>query len=482
MSAPVPTSAAAGHASTRGGFPPALLIVMYLAVGSFPLFLAWHQNGPTAGPWRALSNALAMVGFALLTVQFVISGRMRWVSGRVGIDRLMRFHQYAARGITVALLVHPFLYVMPNLFQDGPVDAAAALADMLVNPAFTSGLTAWALLVAVMALALLRDWLPIRYEAWRISHGIGAAAILCSGLHHAITVGSYSEDLTLAQLWIMMAALSLASLGYLYIGRPWQLGQRPFYISKIARVGDRLWSVTLWPAKQHPVGMLAAAAKPRITPPIAYEAGQFAWVTLGGSPFIMADHPFSIVSSPTEGAKLSFLIEEAGDFTKVIGALPVNSRAYVDGPFGRFTLSEGVAAAGGDAKVAGIAYVAGGVGIAPILGLLRHRRAVQETRPLRLLAGNRAANQIVYGDEMEEWTQAMDFRATHVLAQPPIDWSGGVGEIDEAMVADWIDWPHPERWLYFVSGSRAMRAAAERALRARCVPLARIIDEAVGYE
>jgi len=464
------------------GFPIAFLIALYVAVGSMPLLLAWQQDALISGFWRALSNSLAMVAFALLCAQFFISGRIRWVAGRFGVDRLLMFHQLAARLITVALLVHPFLYALQSLQRDGIVVAGETFIGMLADPAFASGLTAWALLVVVMALALLRDWLRIRYEAWRITHGLGAAAIICAGLHHTITVGSYSGDLMLAQLWIVLGLLALGALAYLYLVRPWQLAQQPFYISDVTRVGDKLWSVTLWPAKLKPVGIFAAGARPRATPPLVYEAGHFAYVTLGASPFVMSDHPLSIASCPADGSKLRFLIKEAGDFTKAVGSLSPQTRAYVDGPFGTFTLRAGEEAAGGADKVAGLAFIAGGVGIAPILGLLRDARARGEARPLRLLTGNRVVSQLVYGDEIESWAAAGDFRALHVLQDPPTDWQGGVGLLDEATIDGWTDWPHPERWLYFVCGPRAARAAAARALTARGVPPARIIDETLRYE
>ena len=464
------------------GFHPAFLIALYVALGSMPLLLAWGESAPVGGFWRALSNGLAMVAFALLCAQFVISGRIRWVAGRFGVERLMLFHQLAARVITVALLVHPFLYVLQSFQQDGFAAAGETLTGMLANPAFNSGLTAWALLVVIMALALLRDWLPIRYEAWRITHGLGAAAIICAGLHHTITLGSYSGDLMLAQLWIVLAVLALGTLVYLYVVRPWQLGQQPFYVSNITRVGDRLWSVTVWPARLKPIGIFAAGAKPRVTAPLVYEAGQFAYVTLGASPFVMADHPFSIASAPADGSKLKFLIKEAGDFTKAIGSLPPHTRAYIDGPFGNFTLREGEEAAGGRDKVDGIAFIAGGVGIAPILSLLRDADARGEARPLRLLTGNRSAGQMVSSDEMENWAAARDFRALHMLQEPPIDWQGGVGWLDETTIAGWAAWPHPERWLYFVCGPRAVREAAVRALTTRGVPKARILDETLLYE
>jgi predicted ferric reductase len=476
------SQAQAAHLPPSRGFPAVVLIALYVAVGSLPLLVAWQQDALIGGFWRALSNALAMVAFALLCVQFFISGRIRWVSGRFGVDRLLMFHQLAARLITVALLVHPFLYVLQSLQRDGLAAAGETFVRMIANPAFTSGLTAWALLVVIMAMALLRDWLPVRYEAWRISHGLGAAAIVCAGLHHTITMGTYSGDLTMAQLWIVIGVLALGALVYLYVVRPWQLGQQPFYISNVTRVGDKLWSVTLWPAKLKPVGIFSAGAKPRVTAPLAYEAGQFAYVTLGASPFVMADHPFSIASCPADGAKLRLLIKEAGDFTRAVGSLPPHTRAYIDGPFGNFTLRAGEEAAGGAEKVAGLAFIAGGVGIAPILGLLRDAHARGETRPLRLLTGNRVAGQLVYRDEMESWAAARDFRVRHILQEPPADWQGGSGLLDEATIAGWADWPQPERWLYFVCGPRAVRESAARALTALGVPPARMIDETLRYE
>ena len=69
-----------------------------------------------------------------------------------------------------------------------------------------------------------------------------------------------------------------------------------------------------------------------------------------------------------------------------------------------------------------------------------------------------------------------------MLQEPPIDWHGGVGQLDETTIADWATWPRPERWLYFVCGPRAVREAAVRALTARGVPKARILDETLRYE
>jgi predicted ferric reductase len=440
--------------------------------------LAEDQVG---GFWRKLSSGLAIVAFALLTVQFVLSSRLQAITGRVGIDITMHFHQLAAKVITVALVLHPVLYLVPTLYSD-PAAGLAQLVAMFSNDVFASGVLAWVMLLALTVSAILRDWLPMPYETWRLSHGLTAAALAIAGLHHAINVGSYSAGLTLAQLWIVLVGLTFIVLGYLYLVKPWQLSQRPYYVSHVHRVGEGLWGITLWPAKLQPVGVLARGMRPKVTTPISFEAGQFAWITIGAAPFVFADHPLSIASAPADRPRFRFIVKEVGDFSKALGRFPVGTRAYIDGPYGCFTLSAAEAALPKGETAAGLAFIAGGVGIAPILSLLRDRLAAGETRPMRLIYGNRAASQIVFRDELAKMETAMDFRVHHVLSEPPYEWSGGTGVLDAAVINAWIDWPDPARWIYFVCGPTAMMDVVERALIARGVPPARIISERFKYD
>lgn len=460
------------------GWPPVLLLILYGLIGSLPL---WLVEGEVGGFWRRFSSGLAMVAFALLTVQFVLSGRIQAITGRVGIDVIMHFHQLAAKVITVALLAHPLIYVIPLLFSD-PAAAFARLIGMIGDGAFASGVLAWVILLGLTASGMLRNWLAVPYEAWRLSHGLGAAALAITGFHHAISVGSYSAAITMGQLWIVLVALALGVIVYLYLVKPWQLSQRPYYVSHVFRVAEGLWSVTLWPAKLQPVGLLARGMKPKVTKAIPFEAGQFAWITIGATPFILSDHPLSIASAPADRPRFRFVVKELGDFSKALGKIPVGTRAYIDGPYGTFTLSRAEGALPSGQTARGIAFIAGGVGIAPILSLLRDRKASGERRPLRLLYGNRAASQIVARDELAALETELDFRTRHVVSEPPIEWDGGVGVLDAATVDGWIDWPDAAEWIYFVCGPLAMLDQVERALIAKGVPPARIIAERFQYD
>lgn len=467
-----------GTPSPPQGLPVAVLVFLYLLIGSLPLLLAQEQVG---GFWRKLASGMAMVAFALLAVQFVLSGRLAAITGRIKIDALMQFHRTAAKVITVALLVHPVLYVVPVASHD-PIAALDQLVQMFTNGAFASGVLAWVLLLGLTVIAMLRTWLPVPYEAWRISHGFAACALAATGLHHTVNVGSYSDDIMLAQLWIVMVALTFAIVGYLYFVKPWHVAQRPYYVSHVLRLGEGLWGVTLWPAKLQPVGLFARGLKPKVTQAMAFEAGQFAWVTIGISPFVLSDHPLSIASAPGDRPRFKFVVKEVGDFSKSLGRIPVGTQAYIDGPYGHFTLSAAEAASPKAKHAAGLAFIAGGIGIAPILSLLRDRQAAGEKRPMRLIYGNRSAAQIVYREELTAMESAMDFRVHHVVGEPPYEWSGGVGVIDDTAVDEWLDWPDPGAWIYFVCGPKAMMDAVERALIARGVPATHIVTERFRYD
>ena len=85
----------------RKGIHPVVLLCLYVLVALLPLGLAALQGLPPRPFQDELASAIAMVGFSMLLVEFVLSGRFRWVSGRIGIDVTMRFHQLIARGLAV---------------------------------------------------------------------------------------------------------------------------------------------------------------------------------------------------------------------------------------------------------------------------------------------------------------------------------------------------------------------------------------------
>lgn len=439
------------------GLPPAALLPIYVAIALLPLALSWLQGLEPRAFWRELSGGLAMVGFAMMLVQFVLSGRFERVSGKTGIDFTMRFHQLAAWSVLLFVLVHPFLYAAPRLWTD-PFAAIAQLQRMFSSEGLRSGVIAWWLLVLMVPMAVWRDRLPIGYEIWRLSHGVAALLIALLGLHHTLRVGTHAADPVLATVWILLGLVAVASLVFVYGVKPFLKARAPYVVVTNKKVADRMWEVAVAPASGEAID---------------FRAGQFAWVNFGHAAWSLTEHPFSISSAPHERPRIAFTIKESGDFTNHIGEIGLGSRAYLDGPHGSFTMA--------GREAAGVVLIAGGVGLAPIMGILRDLHARAFHGPVHLIYGNRVASQILYRDELRAMSETLDLALHLVLSEPPPGWTGRTGEITGEILRGCLE--HADRhWPHFVCGPIPMMDSVERSLAELGVPAAAIVAERFRYD
>jgi len=433
-------------------------LALYAALVTAPVLLAWWGE-PSGG--RVLgdsSSALAMSAYVMILAEFVLSGRFRFLSDAAGIDRVMRFHQLAGRVAAGILFFHPFLYAAERLGA-GAGAALGRLHRLFAAPAYFSGVLAWVLLLLLVLVAIGRDRLRVPYEAWRLGHGLSALAVGILGLHHVLTVGAYSQAPLLAAFWFALTGIAVLAFASVYIARPLRLLRSPWRVVSIRCVAERQWEMTL--ENRSPRGF-------------RFRAGQFVWLTIG-MPLVVNDHPFSVVTPPAELPKVSLLIKETGDFTKSLSTIALDARAYVDGPYGAFTL---------DARnEAEIVFIAGGVGIAPILSLLREAEAGHDRRPMRLVYGNRSARQIAYRDDIDVLAQRLRMRVDYVLSEPPAESLPHVrGQLDGATLAAVLGSKPSPRALYLLCGPPPMMEEAETFLIRAGVPRRAIVSERFRYD
>ncbi len=437
---------------------PIWLLAGYIGVALAPLAFAYAQGLEPRRFRDELSSALAMVAFAMLLMEFVLSGRFRAVSGRIGIDLTMRFHQLIARSLAVFLLIHPFLYATP-LKHALPWDPSGQYTLGLDAASVTTGVIAWILLGLLILFAIGRDKLPYRYEVWRLSHGLGAAAIAIAGAHHAINAGRYSGHPTLEAFWLVMVGIALVTLLVVYLVTPLQQLRHSYRVVSVEKAALKTWTLVIEPLRGQAVD---------------FQAGQFVWLTLDRPSFAITEHPFSISSCPAERPRLGFTIKEAGDFTDTIGALRPGARAYVDGPHGNLTLSGRTAD--------GLILIAGGVGIAPIMSILRQLDAERDARPMKLIYGNRLAEQILYRAELDGLAERLRLEVHLVLSEPSDLWEGPKGQLDEAVLAQLLDTEETAGWLHIVCGPAAMIDSVEETLEKLGVPMRQTISEKFSYD
>lgn len=437
--------------------PPALLVA-YVLIALLPVALAFAQGLPPR-PFRdELSSALAMIGFAMLFLEFIISGRFNIISGRIGIDVSMRFHRLVAQTLAVFLLIHPWLFTLP--FSGGiPGDRTGVSTLGLEGAAVGTGWAAWYLLLLLVVWAVFRAQFGYRYEIWRVCHGFGALAVAVLGLHHTLQAGRYSAATSITVVWYALMAVAVLTMAHVYLIRPLLQRRHRYVVVAVERVALKSWQITVEPA-------LGKA--------MVFEPGQFAWLTLDRSPFSITEHPFSMSSCPADRPRIAFTIKEVGDFTSTIGTLRVGAPAYLDGPHGNMVI--------GSRPSAGLMLIAGGVGLAPIMSILRQARAEQDRRPFRLIYGNRVDSQIMFAQELTDMRTDLDLEVIHVLSEPPADWAGKVGQLDLQMLNECLPMSCQKEWLYVVCGPSIMIDSVEQSLMKAGIPLHQIVSEKFSYD
>jgi predicted ferric reductase len=434
------------------------LAILYLGVVLTPLVLAAVGTRPPRPLLDELASGAGMLAFAILLAEFLLSGRFRMISGSVGMDITMRFHQLLARTALLLAVVHPFLYVSP-FGPQLPFDPTRMLTLKEPGIALATGAAAWILLPAFVLTSIARSKLFKTYEVWRWGHGLGAAVIAGFAWHHTVHAGRYAEDPVLKAVWTGLLLIALLSLASVYVGRPLMQLRRPWQVREVNKVADRMWEVVLSPLGHNG---------------LSFAAGQFAWINIGHSSFSLNENPFSIASAPSERQQLRFVIKELGDFTSTLGSIETGTPAYVDGPHGNLTNN------GLDAP--GIGLIAGGVGIAPMLSILREMEAQGDRRPVKLIYGNRHKGQIVAGEELKRFALAEGRDVIHVVSEPGPGWKGEVGLVDTDLITRHFGEKHHTSWDYLLCGPPAMMTGLEDALIDLGIAPGQILSERFSYD
>lgn len=429
------------------------LISAYMLVLLSPLGLSWFLAWPPR-PWhQEIASGLGMLAFSVILVEFVLSGRFRFVSSGIGMDVTMRVHQVMARVALAFALLHPLFYQGTAAGGLRPWDVTRQLTLTTDFAALATGIIAYLLLPALVLSAVARTKQGYSYETWRLTHGVGALLIAGLLLHHTIAAGRYAAYPVMAGIWVAMTAVAAGSLLYVYLIEPLQQSRRAWRVVSARRLTPKQWELRIVPDGHSG---------------LTYTAGQFAWLNVGHSVFSLYENPFSISSAPLEGPEISFVIKELGDFTGALDQIKPGTRAYLDGPHGTLTVE------GRDEP--GIVLVAGGVGIAPMLSIMRQNHLSKDPRDIRLIYGNRLHEQIVYRDELA------GEGAVFALSEPPEDWNGETGLIDGALLDGVLSPDQYSQWLFVLCGPAIMMDVVEDHLIARGTPSHRILSERFDYD
>ncbi|OQA01156.1 MAG: Phenol hydroxylase P5 protein [Planctomycetes bacterium ADurb.Bin401] len=338
--------------------------------------------------------ALGIISFCLLILQVVLTCRFKPLERIFGLDRLTNFHKNL--GIAIGLLLTAHITIMLSLIKGQ-------------NFAIAMGQTAYGIAFANIVLALSFEAFGMDYNVWRVIHKMMPLVVLAAFIHSYL-IGPDLRNAGMKILWWTL--LGICAIAVLYRNLYIPLFRRKKYdIKSIEQVTHNTFTLTYLPQKGKR---------------FVYIPGQFLFLKLIRPGRKSETHPFSISSSPTQGDLLQNTIKQSGNYTNTIDQTLVSDKAIIEGPYGRYSFLK--------TPSKSLLFIAGGVGITPIMSMIRYLRDTDDKRQAVLLNSNRAYNDIIFKTELENLPA--NFRVVHVLSDAEKDWNGLKGRITKNIIEE----------------------------------------------
>jgi predicted ferric reductase len=271
-------------------------IVAFGALALGPLVLAMVGPVPEPRPFFVeLGVALGFIGMGLLALQFVITGRFRAIAPRFGPDVVLQFHRQIGVVAVAFVLAHPAILIATDAdyleFFDPRVNLlrALALGSRRTGPR------------AAARHQRVAGAVGLEYEWWRALHGLTGARgrVHRHGARHpgrpaprrVLEAGGVGGHHCQAFMYLVV---------HTRVVRPALMKRRPYRVSEV---------------REELPGTYTTSSRPDGHVGMNFRPGQYAWLTVGDSPYSLQQHPFSFSSSERSG-RISFTAKTAGDFTE----------------------------------------------------------------------------------------------------------------------------------------------------------------------
>jgi ferredoxin-NADP reductase/DMSO/TMAO reductase YedYZ heme-binding membrane subunit len=457
--------------------------------------LAWINGAVPAAvlAWDAIGGQLGVngVNYAIRT-----TGKLSIVFLTLSLlvtplRRLTGWSQLIA--VRRSLGLFGFYYALAHFSIFFALDRAASLESTVTE--IVERVYLWfgfgALLLMVPLAVTSTDGMVSRLGAkkWKLLHRLAYVVVLGAVVHFWLLVKSdLRQPIAFASVFAAMM-LYRGIFHYVDLRRDLAAARKKAVAAKTAAAGaapkkKKFWSGELRVARifdeTHDVKTFRFVARDGGPLPFDHIAGQYLNLALeiDGK---RVNRSYTIASSPTRGAYCEISVKRVGHASGHLHeTLREGDAIKVSAPAGKFHFAGDGAAAGQRGAAAGqrIVLIAGGVGITPMMSIVRSLTDRCWPGDIYLLFANRTRRDIIFESELGHLQQR--FPNLHVrltLSQEPdAAWTGARGHITREMIEGFV--PELRRGPIMLCGPDAMMAAMRELLVGMGVPDAEIHQEA----
>ncbi len=381
-------------------------ILLYFTAIVTPLVAVIIFNPKTEeGFFDNLGMSFALLGFTILSLQFILSSRIKWFERPFGLDIILRFHRAMAIFAVFLLLIHPLLLSAGS-------QGISLLYGLDVSTFIWIGRVVLILLLIIIFISMYRVTIQMDFQRWLRAHSTLSIIILLGGFSHSFFTGMDFEQNPMKIIWVLLLAQALFFYVYHRNFRLRRLHRNFYRVVDVVQESHNVYTLKFQPSKG--------------TEPLQYLPGQFHFITLHREAHMpVEEHPFTISSSPSQKDIISSTIKFSGDFTSTIHQTKPGHKVLIDGAYGRFSYTL-------FPEENKLVFIAGGIGITPFRSMLHHIKDTHAEKEVMLIYSNRTQKDIVFLEELTELEKDLfpNLKITHILSRPSESWTGQTGKLN----------------------------------------------------
>ena len=323
------------------------------------------------------AKVIGLIAAVLLLLQVPLAGRFKILDRLFSLPGLYKLHRINGYIILALIAIHPILVTIPE--------------DRLMIPFEARYWPEWigaALLIAVLIQIVLSRWrnkFIKAYQRWLFVHRFLGWSILTLLVIHILYVSETFEFEGLPRMAVIIVAIAMVILWIAIRGQRLLTKKHPFEVSCVAPAGRDAQAIDL---------------KSLDVKPFDYLPGQFAFFSFAAHQVSAEWHPFTLSSTPTRPNNLQITVRSCGDWTDQVKTIQTGDRVFVHGPFGRFSHRL-------ESNNRDVIMLAGGIGITPMLSMLRALSDSNDQRRITLLWSNRSAEYEFNPEELEAFSERL---------------------------------------------------------------------------